>query len=88
MAKAHCCDKCGKLIKDSDIRITIDGFSVLQNRDNKKMPKGFSIGKPEDFCSFDCLSEWAQEQQKLLDEYMEISEKHYGEAMKDGSTTD
>ena len=52
------------------------------------MPKGFSIGKPEDFCSFDCLSEWAQEQQKLLDEYMEISEKHYGEALKDGSTTD
>ena len=34
------------------------------------------------------LSEWAQEQQKLLDEYMEISEKHYGEALKDGSTTD
>ena len=88
MAKAHCCDQCGRLIKDSDVRITLDGFSVLQNRDNKKMPKGFSIGKPEDFCSFDCLSEWAREQQKLLDEYMEISEKHYGEAMKDGSTTD
>ena len=34
MSKAHCCDQCGKLIKDSDIRITLDGFYVLQNREN------------------------------------------------------
>ena len=85
MAKAHCCDQCGNLIKDSDIRITIDGFSVLQNRENNDMPKGFSIKQPEDFCSFTCLSEWAQEQQKLLAEYIEIAEKHYGEVLKDGS---
>ena len=84
MAKAHCCDQCGKLIKDSDIRITLDGFSVLQNEENNDMPKGFSIGEPEDFCSFTCLSEWALDQQKLLDEYIEIAEKHYGEALKDG----
>lgn len=86
MAKAHCCDQCGKLIKDSDIRITLDGFSVFQNRGNKRMPKGFSVSRPEDFCSFSCLSEWALEQQKLLDEYIEISEKCYGEAMKDDQT--
>ena len=67
MAKAHCCDQCGKLIKESDIHINLDGFSVLQNRENNEMPKGFSIEHPEDFCSFTCLSEWALEQQKLLD---------------------
>ena len=43
MAKAHCCDQCGKLIKKSDICINLDGFSVLQNRENNEMPKGFSI---------------------------------------------
>ena len=84
MAKAHCCDQCGKLIKDSDIRITLTGFSVMQNIENNDMPKGFSIGKPEDFCSFLCLSEWALEQQKLIDEYLKIAEKHYGEALKGG----
>lgn len=84
MAKAHCCDQCGKLIKDSDIRITLDGFSVFQNRGNERMPKGFSVSRPEDFCSFSCLSEWALEQQKLLDEYIEISEKCYGEGLNDG----
>lgn len=83
MAKAHCCDQCGNLIKDSDIRITLDGFSGLQNKKNKKMPKGFSIGKPEDFCSFSCLAEWALEQQKMIDEYLKIAEKHYGEVLND-----
>lgn len=86
MAKAHCCDQCGKLIKDSDIRITLDGFSVFQNRGNERMPKGFSVSRPEDFCSFSCLSEWALEQQKLLDEYIEISEKCYGEGLNDGKS--
>ena len=52
MAKAYCCDQCGELIKDDDIRITIDGFSVLQNRENENMPKGFSVVNPKDFCSF------------------------------------
>ena len=70
--KAHCCDQCGKLIKDSDIRITLDGFAVLQNLESGDMPKGFSIGKPEDFCSFTCLSEWATEQQKMLNDYLKI----------------
>lgn len=85
MAKAHCCDQCGKLIKDSDIRITLDGFSVLQNRESENIPKGFRIWQSEDFCSFTCLSKWALEQQKLLDEYIEIAEKHYGEALKDAA---
>lgn len=78
MANAHCCDVCGKLIKDSDIRITLNGFSVIQNRENNDMPKGFSIGKPEDLCSFDCLSEWALETQKMLDEYKEIAKSIMG----------
>lgn len=85
MAKSHCCDQCGKLIKDSDIRITLDGFFVFQNRGNERMPKGFSVSRPEDFCSFSCLSEWALEQQKLLDEYIEISEKCYGEGLNDAA---
>ena len=80
MAKAYCCDQCGELIKDDDIRITIDGFSVLQNRENENMPKGFSVVNPKDFCSFVCLSEWIMEQQRLLDKYIEISEKRYGGA--------
>lgn len=84
MAKAHCCDQCGKLIKDSDIRIALDGFYVLQNQENEKMPKGFSVRHPEDFCSFSCLAEWALEQQKFLNEYGEIVEKYYREALNDG----
>lgn len=58
----------------------------MQNRESENMPKGFSIGKPEDFCSFTCLSEWALAQQKLLDEYIEIAEKHYGEALTNVKT--
>ena len=73
--KAHCCDQCGKFIKDSDIRIVLDGFAVLQNRENEYMPKGFSVSKPEDFCSFTCLSEWATEQQKMLNDYLKIARK-------------
>lgn len=33
-----------------------------------------------------CLSEWALEQQRLLDKYIEIAEKHYGEALKDAES--
>lgn len=76
MAKAHCCDVCKKLIKDSDIRITLNGFTVFQNIESNKMPKGFTIVKPEDFCSFDCLSKWALQHQKILDEYQNIIKKY------------
>lgn len=75
MSKVHCCDLCGKMIKDSDIKISVLGFSVTQNMDNMEMPKGFSILQPEDFCSFDCLSKWAIENQKILDKYIELSKK-------------
>lgn len=75
MSKAHCCDFCGKLIKDEDVRISVTGFSVIQNAANSKMPKGFSVAEPEDFCSFICLSGWAIENQKILDDYLEISKK-------------
>lgn len=70
--------------KDSNIRITLDGFSIIQNIENEKMPKGFTIQHPEDFCSFSCLSEWALEQQVFLDEYKGITQK--GEALNNGET--
>lgn len=73
--QVHCCDSCGKLIKDENIRIVLNGFSVLQNEKNCEMPKGFSIKKPEEFCSFNCLSVWAEKNQKMLDDYMRILEK-------------
>lgn len=82
MAKAHQCDQCGRLIQDKDIRITLDGYAVLQNRENGAMPKGFTIIQPEDFCSFQCLADWGLEQQKMLDEYLALSKKW--EALKDG----
>jgi len=74
--KAHTCDYCGKLIKDSDIRVILCGYEVLQNRHNENMPKGFAVkfpfDKPDDFCSFTCLSEWLKNMQPLLDEYNKI----------------
>ena len=79
MAKAHCCDNCGKLLKDSDIRITIDGFSVVQNMETIKMPKGFSIKHPQDLCSFHCVIDWARQNQILLDDYKRMVENKYNE---------
>lgn len=73
--KVHSCDQCGRVIKDTDIRVSIDGFSVIHNINNPKMPKGFSLQKPEDFCSFQCLANWALDTQKLLDQYKEIAKK-------------
>lgn len=84
MARVHCCDWCRMIILDSDIRITIDGFSVIQNMENNDMPKGFCVKNLKDFCSFTCLSNWALKQQELLAEYIDISKKHYKEASKDG----
>ncbi len=74
--KAYQCDQCGKLIDSNDIRITVKGYEVLQNRSNNNMPKGFGINYPQDFCSFTCLSGWALEQQEMLDEYMNISKEN------------
>ena len=76
MSKAHACDTCGKLITDSDIRITLDGYKVIQNEEQKQIPMGYGIGMPGDFCSFTCLSEWATKQQGILDEYKELAKKY------------
>lgn len=70
---------CKKLIKDSDIRITLNGYTVYQNAESNKIPKGFTVVKPEDFCSFDCLSTWALQNKKILDEYKNVTKKYYGE---------
>ena len=56
MAKAYSCDECSTLITDKDIRIELKGYEVFQNRENRKMPKGYAIGKQEEFCSFTCLA--------------------------------
>jgi hypothetical protein len=69
MAKAYMCDGCKKLITENDIRIVLHGYSVHHNIANEDMPKGYGIGIPEEFCSFKCLANWADEQQKLLDDY-------------------
>lgn len=76
MAKAFSCDNCGKLITDKDIRIVLNGYEIMQNRENGEMPKGYDIGKPEEFCSFNCLSEWALNEQKMLDDYLKLITAH------------
>lgn len=79
VANAFSCDNCGNLIRGNDIRIELKGYSVYENQELTKMPKGYEIGWTEQFCSFNCLSEWAKGQQKLLDDYIRISEKIYGD---------
>ena len=79
MAKAFVCDCCKKTMTGNDIRISLSGYKVSHNLQNNKMGKGYSIGFPEDFCSFDCLAKWANKQQLILNGYMEIVAKRYGE---------
>lgn len=79
MAKAHCCDNCGKLIMDSNVRVVLTGYDVIHNEDKSNCPKGFMIRKPEDFCSFICLSEWAKKEQQLLDDYHTIVAERFME---------
>ena len=78
MAQAYVCDCCKKRITKNDIRINLHGYSVSHNLQNNKMGKGYGISFPEDFCSFDCLAKWANEQQLILNDYLEIVEKRYG----------
>ena len=75
MAKAYMCDRCKKLIKEGDIRITLNGYTVHHNEGNAEMPKGYGFGIPEEFCSFTCLVDWATDQQWFLEEYLELAEK-------------
>ena len=39
------------------------------------MPKGYSVGIPEEFCSFTCLANWADKQQKMLNDYKQLCKK-------------
>jgi len=78
MAKAYMCDSCKKLIKEDDVRITLNGYTVHHNESNTEMPKGYGFGYPEEFCSFACLVDWATEQQWLLEEYLELAKKYEG----------
>jgi len=75
MAKAYMCDCCKKLISENDLRITLSGYTVHHNEENAQMPKGYLLGFPEEFCSFMCLANWADEQQKLLNDYKALCAK-------------
>lgn len=72
MAKAYMCDLCKKLISESDVRIRLFGYTVNHNENKARMPKGYSVSLPEEFCSFRCLANWADEQQKILDDYEQL----------------
>lgn len=76
MANACQCDNCKKIIGDDDIKIKLLGFEVSQNRKKRKLPAGYGIQHPEDFCSFECMAEWALNQQILLNDYKKLAEKY------------
>lgn len=78
MAMVCQCNNCKKIIEKDDIKINLLGYKVSHNSSSKKLPMGYGIEIPEDFCSFNCLSEWAKEQQKLLDDYMELAKEKGG----------
>ena len=73
MAKAHMCDQCKKLITEDGVRISLSGYVVM---DARKKRRGYSIRQPQDFCSFTCLAAWANEEQKMLDDYLILAEKY------------
>ena len=69
MANARICDNCKKVI--DDVSITLKGYKV-----ETKEKLGYEIGHIEDFCSFNCLKEYAEKQQKLLEESLKVIEKY------------
>lgn len=69
MANAKICDNCKKVIED--IRIKIEGYKV-----ETKEKLGYELKHIEDFCSFNCLSEYAKKQQELLDEALKVIERY------------
>lgn len=75
MAKVCQCDNCKKIIGEDEIKINLIGYEVTQNRRKRKIPMGYSVGIQQDFCSFDCLAEWALNEQKILDDYIELANK-------------
>lgn len=82
MANVCQCDNCKKIIDADDIKIKLIGYEVSQNRRKRKQPMGFGLMKPEDFCSFKCLAEWAMNEQKLLDDYIELGQKYDEKALE------
>ena len=69
MADAKICDNCKKVIED--IHIIMKGYKV-----ETKEKLGYELSKTEDFCSFNCLSEFAIKEQKLVDEFLQKIEEH------------
>ena len=74
MADAKICDNCKKIIED--VHITIKGYKV-----ETKEKLGCELSKIEDFCSFNCLGEFAIKEQKLVDEAVQ-KVKEYEEKNK------
>lgn len=74
MSKAFECDNCGKKIGENDIRVVLNGYTVLHNQaDARSKFQGYGIGHQDDFCSFTCLAQWAESQQGLLDDYLKLA---------------
>lgn len=69
MANARICDNCKKVIED--VSITIEGYKV-----KTKEKLGYELKQIEDFCSFNCLSEYAKKQQTILDEALKVIERY------------
>lgn len=76
MASVCQCDNCKKIIGDDDIKIKLNGYEVSQNRRKRMYPMGYGIGKPEEFCSFTCLAEWATKEQEVLNDFKELGKKY------------
>jgi hypothetical protein len=86
--KAYMCDHCKRAITENDLRITLLGYTVHENEKNHLMPKGYSVGMPEEFCSFTCLANWADEQQKMLNDYKELCEKKFAHPTEKGGASE
>ena len=71
--KVHICDQCKKMIAENDIKIILTGYEVIHNQTEQRLPKGYKIARPEEFCSFDCLAKWSIRQQELLNDYLNIA---------------
>lgn len=69
MANARICDNCKKVI--DDVSITLKGYKV-----ETKEKLGYEIVNIEDFCSFNCLGEYAKKQQKMLEDTLKIIDKY------------
>ena len=63
------CDNCEKRI--DDFLIELQGYKV-ENKENL----GYAIKRKQEFCSFNCLSEYAKKEQKLFEEAKKCIEKY------------